>query len=579
MLSKRLSFILDPAVTVANLLEKAIDGREDEILFTSDEDLSHYSIDSDGVTGRALGEIVNRLSNVVAASGVQRFDRVAIWKANSLDYFLWSLAVMRCGAISVPVNGGMPAGNMLSFIRHCGARALITDKLGLGQLAGCGQALDALEQVFVTDSDPAFPALNAAIRVNPLRQWLSTASPDFTPPHMSHDQQVMICHTSGTTGLPKGVLHGSDSFVTAAKGQMKFQFITRRNAIMCPVWMNHHISQAACLTSLAAGVRCHIVTNHDAAHVLDCAQTIKPRLILAFPDVYQRMCAEGLERYDLSSIRMWMSSGDAMHERFIRQLTAQGAFMRLFGKPAISSLFMEFFGTSEIGFAALVKISERRTRQYGRMVGRPTPASPAVRIGDAEGRPLPANTIGRIMVKGPTLFKGYWNNHDRGHDVIREDWWWSGDVGYRDHFGRFYQIDRDVDTVNTPQGPVYGLPIEEEALKLDGVDEAVVLSRPGGGGDEAVLMVQMDPGTTADPVSMLSRLKSNCLWAKDLSEILIVRDGAIPRGLTGKVLKRTLRDGLQSAPPSAPHVSSLSVVAPTPLAAKGGESACQTITA
>jgi acyl-coenzyme A synthetase/AMP-(fatty) acid ligase len=330
--------------------------------------------------------------------------------------------------------------------------------------------------------------------------------------------------------------------------------------------MNHHISQAACLTSLAAGVRCHLITNHDAGHILKNVQRLKPRLLLSFPDVYQRMCAAGLEKYDLSSVRMWMSSGDAMHERFIRQLTTQGAFLRVFGKTAVSSLFMEFFGTSEIGFAALVKVSERRTRQFGRMVGRPTPASPAVRIGDAEGRSLPAHTIGRIMVKGPTLFKGYWNNHDRGHDVIREDWWWSGDVGYRDHFGRFYQIDRDVDTVNTAQGPVYGLPIEEEALKLPGVEEAIVLARPGEGGDEAVVMLQMAPDTTADTAAMLTQLKANCLWAEHVSEILIAASGDIPRGLTGKVLKRNLRDSLRGRSPAEG----------TSAAAEQGAQTCQT---
>lgn len=544
MLSKRLSLILDPKLTVANLLEKSIDGREDEIFFTSDECLAHYGISSSGLTGAGLRTVVNRLSNIILHSGVQRFDRVAIWKANSLDYFLWSFSIMRRGAISVPVNGGMPAENMLRFIRHCGARTLITDQAGLERLAACGAPLDALEQVFVTDGTGRLPET----RVEPLESWFAAAQPEFEVPHMSLDQHVMICHTSGTTGLPKGVLHGTDSFIIAAKGQMKIQFVTRRNALLCPVWMNHHISQAACLTSLAAGVQCHVITNHDAAHVLESIERLKPRLLLSFPDVYQRMCEAGLTHYNLSSVRMWMSSGDAMHETFIRQLTAQGAFLRLFGKPVISSLFMEFFGTSEIGFAALVKISERRTRQYARMVGRPTPASPAVQIGDAEGRPLPAHTIGRIMVKGPTLFKGYWNNHDRGHDVIREGWWWSGDVGYRDHFGRFYQIDRDVDTVNTIHGPVYGLPIEEEALKLPGVTEAVLLARPGEAGDDAVVMIQMAPGSAADPVQLLSQLKAACRWAEHVSDLVIAAPGEIPRGLTGKVLKRTLRDSLRVGP-------------------------------
>jgi long-chain acyl-CoA synthetase len=569
VLSKRLNFILDPSVTIGNLLEKSIEGREDEVFFTSDEDLRHYGIGSEGLTGAGLRDVTNKLCHILHRSGVQRFDRVAIWKTNSLDYFLWSFAAMRRGAISVPINGRMPPENMLRFARHCGARTLVTDQAGARLLTASGAALDGFEQILLTDGSegPPGPGLTT------LGDVFDKAPTHYVPPHMSRDQHVMICHTSGTTGLPKGVLHGTDSFITAAKGQMKIQFITRKNPIMCPVWMNHHISQAACLTSIAAGVRTHIVTHHDAAHILTTAQKLKPRLFLAFPDVYQRMCGEGLENYDLSSVRMWMSSGDAMHERFIRQLTAQGAFLRVFGKPVIGSLFMEFFGTSEIGFAALVKISERRTRQFARMVGRPTPGSPAVRIGDSEGRPLPAHTVGRMMVKGPTLFKGYWNNHDRGHDVIREGWWWTGDVGYRDNFGRFYQIDRDVDTVHTPQGPVYGLPVEEEALKLPGVTEAVVLARPGARGDEAVVLLQMHPGAERDADALLSRLKANCAWAGHVSAILFATEDTVPRGLTGKVLKRSLRESLRT--PEALPMPSNGAAQPT-IAAVGGAKECQT---
>ncbi|MEL6677744.1 MAG: class I adenylate-forming enzyme family protein [Pseudomonadota bacterium] len=540
MLPKRLKFILDRNVTLGSLLDSAIEGREHEIYFTSDEDLSRYGMPKAGLTGAGLLTLSNKLCNILVGRKVERFDRVAIWKANSLDYFFWSLSVIRRGGISVPVNGRMPVENFVRFANHCGVKTVITDQEGAAKLAGMRGPVGTIETLILTDGMARVDQLDLLS----LDSLLPSASDRFDPPFMDRDQHCMICHTSGTTGFPKGVLHGSDSFILAAKGQMKIQPMTRRNKVMFAGWMNHHISQAGCITSLAAGMHNHIVTDHDPGHILRSIEMEKPQFFFAFPNVYQAMCRFGLDTYDLSSMRAWMSSGDAMHEVFTRQLVAQGAFLRLFGRKWISSLFMDFLGTSEVGFGALMKLSSDRTSSYGRLVGRPTPASPKVKIGDAEGRPLPAHTVGRIMVKGPTLFKGYWNLNDRTHDVTRDGWWWTGDVGYRDHFGRFYQLDRDVDTVITAQGPVYGLPIEEEALKLPNVVEAVLVSRElADGGSAAVMLFQMEPGAERDADAMLALLKANCLWAEHVSAIAFTEDDApVPRGLTGKVLKRVLRD-------------------------------------
>lgn len=546
MIPKRLKFILDRKVTIGSMLEPAIENREDEVFFTTDEDLSHYGMAASGITGAQLQDLSNRLCNILVSAGVDRFDRVAIWKKSSLDYFFWSLSAIRRGAISVPVNGRMPVENFVRFANHCGVHTMVTDREGAQKLAHLGD-LGTLKTVIITDGDEIIDTIKT-IDFHPVYQ---EASVDFEAPFMDYDQHCMICHTSGTTGFPKGVLHGTDSFILAAKGQMKIQPMTRKNKALFAGWMNHHISQAGCFTGLAAGVHTHVVTSHEPEHILGSIEKEKPQIFFAFPNVYQNMCLHGLEKFDLSSIRAWISSGDAMHEVHTRQLVAQGAFLRVFGKKIVSSVFMDFLGTSEVGFGALMKVSDSRTKAYGRLVGRPTPASPAVKIGDSEGRPLPAHTVGRIMVKGPTLFKGYWNLHDRSHEVTREGWWWTGDVGYRDHLGRFYQLDRDVDTVTTENGPVYGLPIEEEALKLPNVIEAALVSRPTdtAPGDQAVVLLQMAPNSARDADALLATLKENCLWAEHVTAIeFTADDGPMPRGLTGKVLKRTLRAPTETPP-------------------------------
>ncbi len=545
MLPHRLKFILNRNLTIANLLDEAVDLRPDHVLFETDEDLSRYGLDAKGITGTELRRCVNRLSGLFHDNGLRQFDRLAIWKANSLDYFLHSWAAMRLGGIAVPVNGGMPVDSLMQYLRHCGARALVTDAAGLARLTGHVPP-DMLKTIIVTEPGGApHGAMLAHARIVSLGAGFDQRPDSFDPPHMDPDQDVLICHTSGTTGFPKGVLHCSQSLILAAKGQLRVQFISSRNVAMTAAWNNHHIAISGCFTSVMAGMKVHVMSNHDAGHLLQAIARRRPNVFFAFPDVYQRMCLAGLDRHDLSSIRMWMSGGDAMHEVHIRQLVAQGAFLRVGGRKLVSSLFCELLGTSEVGMVALMKMSSQRTRRYGRCVGKRTPVSPRVKVADEIGRECPPGTVGRLMVKGPTVFKGYWNQHDRLHGVVHDGWWATGDLALRDHRGRVYQLDRDVDAVHTAQGPVYGLLVEEEALKLPGVVEAVVVATPGEGCERATLVLQVAPLYRLDPAQVLKQIRATNEYGARIDEVVLVNgDQDIPRGLTGKVLKRVLRDRL-----------------------------------
>ncbi len=545
MLPHRLKFILNRNLTIANLLDQAIDLRPDRVLFETDEDMSRYGLDASGITGAELRRTVNRLSQLFQGNGLRQFDRLAIWKANSLDYFLHSWAAMRLGGIAVPVNGGMPVDSLMQYLAHCGARLLVTDTAGLARLGGHAPP-DMLKTILVTDlfETPHDATLNHA-RIVPLCADFDQVPDQFDAPYMDPDQDVLICHTSGTTGFPKGVLHCSNSLILAAKGQLRVQFISSRNVAMTAAWNNHHIAISGCFTSVMAGMKVHVMSNHDAGHLLAAIARHRPNVFFAFPDVFQRMCLAGLDRHDLSSIRMWMSGGDAMHEVHIRQLVAQGAFLRLGGPKLISSLFCELLGTSEVGMVALMKMSSQRTRRYGRCVGKRTPVSPRVKVADDIGRECPVDTVGWLMVKGPTVFKGYWNQHDRLHGVVRDGWWRTGDLALRDRRGYIYQIDRDVDAVQTAQGPVYGLLVEEEALKLPGVVEAVVVATPGDGNDRATLVLQAARDTRLDPAQMLEQIRATNDYGARIDDVIVVHgDQGIPRGLTGKVLKRVLRERL-----------------------------------
>lgn len=543
MLPARFKIAFHKNLTVANLIDEVcrIQG-EDRVIFKFNEPLGHYGLHEDEITTGRFRKLVNAVSNAMASLGISQYDRVAVYKDNSFDYFLLSYAAMRLGAIAVPVNGGMRVGDLAYYLKQTGAKAICVDPASLERIrAELGEVPAPVEVTIVVDPEERETGQRDIVSLTPM---LRDAPTDFTPVRMYRDTDVLICHTSGTTGFPKGVLHICDSLMRAAQGQLRIEPITARNLVMMAAPMNHHISVSGCLTTMAAAMPTYIWIDRDPDATLRTIDEEKVNIFFAFPDLYLRLYRAGLDRYDLSSMRMWMSGADAMHEVHIRAFTSKGAFLRLFGRPVVRSVFNELLGTSEVGVVALMKASHAGTKLYARCVGKPTPISPKVKVANEEGDPLPAGEVGRLMVKGPTLFKGYWNEHHKSHGVVLDGWWWTGDLAYKDRKGRFYQIDRAVDAAYTPRGPVYGLPLEEEVLKHPEVHEAVMLAVPKPGyGDVPAFVIQAKAGCDPDPEELRAWIDERTRPAHPIEKVVVVhKDEDIPRGLTGKVLKRVLRD-------------------------------------
>jgi acyl-coenzyme A synthetase/AMP-(fatty) acid ligase len=147
------------------------------------------------------------------------------------------------------------------------------------------------------------------------------------------------------------------------------------------------------------------------------------------------------------------------------------------------------------------------------------------------------------MVKGDTLFKGYWNAHDMLNGTVLDGWWWTGDITFRDRWGRFYHLDRAADMIPKRNGIVYTLLMEEKLLTHPQVGEAVVIGLPTREKEMAsVAIIHCKPGKTINKEDFLTWANEKLEPGMGLTETIVVEPNDIPRGLTGKVLKRILRE-------------------------------------
>lgn len=511
--------------------------------------------------GSAL-RCVRHLAGVFDSLVLEQNERIAIYKTNEFDLYLFGSAALRSGAIAVPINGNMDAAIALGYLGQTGASVLLTDAAHLEALRGAGAWPACLRHVVVVDgSARAAPGgTPARPRVSALRELLAGGTPQ-TPQQEALrkpglDDPHFIVHTSGTTGIPKGVLLTGTGLLHSLRAVAVFNLISRRDLVYLALPMNHQIVQLYLQAIFLLGVHTIVDCAFDGARVLDELAARRASVFFGFPIAYIGLMEAGLERAVLPHMRIWGTTADASHEVFQRAAVRQGGFFRDIGIPVDGSLFVDGLGSSEVGIAALMRIVTPWTRRFGRRIGRRAPLGPRIRIADAHGRAVPSGQAGRLLIKGSCMLAGYWNAHDQLYGASRDGWWFTGDIVRRERGGELVHLDREVDVIHTRRGLVYTLLVEERLHLHPAVLDVCVFGVPhGGGGHAPAAVVALRGSHRAYPQQRLAdELSAALAPEQQLAFMRVVDWSEFPIGVTGKTLKRTLRER-HGAPAAQPQHS------------------------
>lgn len=489
-------------------------------------------------SARDLLKRADQLSGCFAHLSIGVGDRVAIYKSNEIDYFICSVAAFRLGAIAVPMNANVDAGIAARYLERMGTKLLVSDLEAWQRLQVHSPAI---ERVVLTDIAGA----PAAKDVYSLSELLSQQLPVPAPVPRGPSDPLYIVHTSGTTGTPKGVILKSEGLAQSLRSIVLFNLVSPRDLACFALPLNHQVSHLYLHGALLMGVPCILNRELDAHPLLRQIEEHKPSVFFGFPITYTRLLAAGAETLPLSSIRIWGTTADASHEVQQRALVVKGSFFRRLGIPLDGSLFVDGLGSSEVGIAALLRITTPWTRRFGRRVGRRTPLGPRIKIADRHGNPVSKGQAGLLMIKGKSMFDGYWNAHDTLYAATRDGWWCTGDVLCNAEDGELIHLDREVDVMHTKNGPVYTLPMEEVVLKHPSVlDTSVFGVRPFPDAEQvpaAVVALRSDQ-VDIDAEELLLELNGRLSAPQQLAYLWIIAWQDFPIGATGKTLKRRLRE-------------------------------------
>ena len=485
--------------------------------------------------------------------GVKPRDRVAIYVQDSFAYSVHYFALSAIGAIGVLINSWAPAATANLLCQRTTPVGIYSDDERLERL----WALDgcALHDMRWLQSGDEVPAPSPAALSDAQR---------FA--HAGEDP-VSILHSSGTTGNPKPVIQTHHTGSAGPRWRMTADSISPGERFLTSLPQSHVGAIAFTSYALLCGIQVIAMYDPRPDELLDAIGEYSPTSVMSFAHAYSDLAGIDLPAGALDSVERWVSVGDAVHEPHIRRLLAHRS------EGLALSTFYDRLGSTELGWALLLHTSTIESPPKGRCAGRSTGAADVVVLRKDGSRAAPGE-LGLLGAKGPTITVGYWNDCDTTYRSKLGGYWLSGDVAYQDADGVFYQVDRAVDAIAARSGPGYSVLMEE--VLLGAVPEICDCGVVGGvWGDEtvAVALVRTTPGAEAEHVLRAANGALRAAGHPELALLEVARtDADYPTGVTGKVLKRVLRErygdlegylaqradrGLATAPPGTSDTMSL----------------------
>ena len=429
------------------------------------------------------------------AAGVRAGDRVLLSGRNTVDLIVAHIASLRLGAVVVPTNGSYRRREVAHVVNDCSPRAAIVD-------------------------DPQWCDWIAAAAPSTTVTTSALTLPDAEPPELdavTADDPAIIGYTSGTTGAPKGaVLSHRNVLAGAASVRVAWRWSRDDRLVLCLPLFHMHGLGVGLHGSLLAGGSIVLLDGFDPDRVLDAARDHDATMFFGVPTMYHRLADSGRVA-ELARLRLCVS-GSAPLPALLHAALDSAAGVRV----------LERYGMTET--VMLVSNPYDGERRAG-TVGFPLPG--------VELRLAPGT--GEVEVRGPNVFRGYWNRPDATNVSFTGDGWFrTGDIAERDDDGYLQIVGRSKELIISGGFNVYPREVEDVLSQHPAFREVAVAGRPSSEwGEQVTAFAALRAGSLAPAIDELRDWARDQLAAYKLPRELVVVD-ALPRNALGKVVKGDL---------------------------------------
>ncbi|TDC89821.1 AMP-binding protein [Actinomadura sp. 7K507] len=473
---------------------------------------------------------VNRLADAMARRGVSKGDKVAIVATDCGGYIELLLACMKLGAVYVPLNNRLADSELLTLLRWAGPSMLFVTSRYLETARALLPRIEGLDILVDFDQDDGPEGYEA----------LLATGEDVEPDVDVRDEDVIgLAFTSGTTGLPKGVLQ-SQRMIKSLIVNMSIDYEILPDEFRYTASPTFHIAgQGMILMHVWRGFPTLVLPQFDPGEVLRWMKSGRLTGVFLVPT----MISSVLERPEAAAgaypgLRSIIYGGAPISPRLLRQA------IETFGCDLINA----FGAATEGGLQTVLGSADHRRAMAGDThllgsIGKPA-FGVELRIVDENGDDVPRGETGEIITRSDAVMNGYLEMPGETARAIRDGWFWGGDLARMDAEGYLYLAGRSKDMIIRGGENIYPIEIETVLSEHPGVAQAAVVGRPDEHWGEVVI-AYLTAEREVDLEALHRRCRERLAAYKVPAEFIVVPE--MPLNASGKILKRRLR----SEPPEA----------------------------
>ncbi|MEM6709904.1 MAG: long-chain-fatty-acid--CoA ligase [Pseudomonadota bacterium] len=483
------------------------------------EDCSDLRLDFAALNARS-----NQLAHALLEDGLAKGDRVGLLLMNSVEFVEAFFAIAKIGAVVVPLNWRLVADELEFILKDSGVKRLVFGSEFsevVAEIESRGDKTDVQQWLQVTGEHA--PERFATV----YEQFRDTGAAAEPALGAADDDLLYIMYTSGTTGLPKGVVHTHTTAVWAVLTICANPNYRPGDRYLAALPMFHVGALTPLVVNIYQGATTVVMRSFDPVRAWKLIEEEKITTGLAVPAMLNFMVqVPDYQKFDFSTLR-WMMTGAAPVPPELTQLYA-----------TLDIEILQVYGLTETCGPACLMDSRNALRK-------PASAGRAffhtdVKIVDSEGNECPPGEAGEVLVRGRHIMREYWNRPDATAETLIDGWLHTGDVAIMDDEGFVTIQDRIKDMIISGGENIYPAEVEAALMSHPGVREAAVIGQTSEKWGESPLAIVVKADGAVTDADIMKHCQNKLARYKQPYGVTFIDE--IPRNPSGKILKRLLRE-------------------------------------
>ncbi|UCD79294.1 MAG: long-chain fatty acid--CoA ligase [Desulfobacterales bacterium] len=499
------------ALNLPQYLTLKVEQFADRIFLRDVGSLKHY-------TYRDLETVTDGLAGALQQLGIQRGERVALLHPNHTDFILGYFAIIKAGAVVVPINPVYTAKEVLYLLEDCGACCLLTtsDFEPLLQEVK-GRTAQLKEIIIKRDDQSLMQALQMRVK-GPKPPAVQDRAPD---------DPAFIFYTSGTTGRPKGVVLTHRNLIFGGANTAQNYGLQETDVTIACLPLVHIFANASpVFGSLNSGGSVIVIPRFQTEVIFEAIEQYQVTWFPGVPTMFGYLLqAFDAKPRNVSSLRMGLSGGASLSVEHLTRFekTFQATLLEVYGLTESTGLV-----------TANPVYGVRKTGSIGISV-----SGVSVRLVDQNGMDTPEGEVGELIFRGPNASPGYWENPAMTAAAIKDGWVFTGDLARRDEDGYYFIVGRKDELIISGGYNIYPREIEEVLYQHEDIIEAAVVGAQDQHlGQVPRAYIALRPGRSLTAEMVQDFCEAHLAAYKIPKQVEIMQE--LPKNPTGKILKKAL---------------------------------------